>query len=180
MIYVFLADGFEETEALTTVDVLRRAQMPVTTVGIGKNSITGSHQITVLADIEETAFNMEDMEAVVLPGGMPGTRNLEASGTVQKAIRYAREHNKYLCAICAAPSVLGNLGILDGKRATCFPGYEVHPQNVQYTGEPAEADGKVITGKGAGCAVQFGLKIVETLKSAEAANEIKESMQCPW
>lgn len=180
MIYVFLADGFEETEALATIDVLRRAELPVTTVGIGKKNITGSHQITVIADMEEAEFKTEDLEAVVLPGGMPGTRNLEASGTVQKAIRYAAEHDKYLCAICAAPSVLGNLGLLDGKRATCFPGFEVHPRLVQYTGEPAVADGRIITGKGAGCAVQFGLKIAEVLKSAKAAKEVKESMQCPW
>ena len=177
MIYVFLADGFEETEALATVDVLRRAKLSVTTVGIGGKQITGSHKITVTADIEENQLVLnDDLQAVVLPGGMPGTLNLEASETVQKAIGFASTSNKYLCAICAAPSVLGHLGLLDNKKATCFPGFETNTDKVTYTGEPA---GNVITGKGAGCAVEFGLKIAQALTSEETASQVRSSMQCP-
>lgn len=180
MIYVFLANGFEETEALATVDVLRRAKLPVTTVGIGGSQITGSHNITVTADVEDKDLTLDDsLQAVVLPGGMPGTLNLEASDTVQCAIDFAKNNDKFLCAICAAPSILGHLGLLDGKKATCFPGFETNTDKVTYTGEPAVADGRVITGKGAGCAVDFGLKIVEALLSDAAANDVRSSMQCP-
>lgn len=180
MIYVFLADGFEETEALATVDVLRRAKLSVTTVGIGGKKITGSHKITVTADIEENQLVLnDDLQAVVLPGGMPGTLNLEASETVQNAIKFAIDNNKYLCAICAAPSILGHLGLLDNKKATCYPGFETNTDKVTYTGEPAVADGNVITGKGAGCAVEFGLKIAQELTSEETASQVRNSMQCP-
>lgn len=180
MIYVFLANGFEETEALATVDVLRRGKLPVTTVGVGGRQITGSHSIIVTADIEDKDLTLDgSLQAIVLPGGMPGTLNLEASKTVQSAIGYAKNNNKYLCAICAAPSIFGHLGLLDGKKATCFPGFETNTDKVTYTGEPAVADGKIITGRGAGCAVEFGLKIVTALLSENEANEIRSSMQCP-
>lgn len=179
MIYVFLADGFEVTEALATVDVLRRAKLPVTTVGIGSEEIQSSHGITVLPDVLETDLDFDDMTAVVLPGGMPGTINLENSATVQSAIKYAVENNKFICAICAAPSILGHLGLLDGKNATCFPGFEVNEDKVNYTDEPAVADGKIITGKGAGAAVEFALKIVSEMVSKEVSDEIRSTMQCP-
>lgn len=178
MIYVFLNNGFEETEALATIDVLRRGNLPVTTVGIGSMEITGSHNITVKADISEANFDPKDMQAVLLPGG-PGTATLEKAEAVQKAVKYAYDNDKYLFAICAAPSILGHLNILDGKKATCFPGYETNTDKVTYTGEPVVVDGKVITAKGAGCSIEFGLKIVEVLKSPETSAEVRSSMQCP-
>ncbi len=179
MIYVFLAEGFEVTEALATVDVLRRAQLPVTTVGIGSEEIQSSHGITVLPDALETDIDFEDMTAVVLPGGMPGTLNLEKSSTVQSAVKYAVENDKYIGAICAAPSILGHLGLLDGKNATCFPGCEVNVDKVNYTGASAVTDGKIITGKGAGAAIEFALEIVAQMVSQDKADEIRRTMQCP-
>ncbi len=180
MIYVFLAEGFEETEALATVDVLRRANLEVKTVGVGAKQITSSHNITVLADIEDKDIVLdESLQAVVLPGGMPGTINLENSKTVQKAIKFAKENDKYICAICAAPSILGHLGLLDGKKATCYPGFETNEDKVKYTGEGTVCDGKIITGKGAGVAVDFGLMIVSQLVSKEASDNIRSSMRCP-
>ena len=119
------------------------------------------------------------MTAIVLPGGMPGTINLENSKTVQSAIKYAVDNNLFIGAICAAPSILGHLGLLDGKNATCFPGCEVNEDKVNYTGEPAVADGKIITGKGAGAAVEFALKIVSEMVSKEVSEEIRSTMQCP-
>lgn len=179
MIYVFLAEGFEETEALATVDVLRRAKLDVKTVGVGAKQVTSSHKITVLADIEDKDIVLDEaLQAVVLPGGMPGTINLENSDTVQKTIKFAKENDKYICAICAAPSILGHLGLLDGKKATCFPGFETNTDKVTYTGEGAVCDGKIITGKGAGCAVDFGLMIASELVSKETSDEIRSSMQC--
>lgn len=178
MIYVFLADGFEETEALTTVDFLRRAKLMVQTVGIGSKTVTSSHKITVVADIDENDFDKNDLEAVILPGGMPGTLNLEKSATVISAVKYAYENNKYICAICAAPSILGHLGMLDNRHATCFPGFETNVDKVNYTGEPAVTDGKVITGKGAGCAIDFAYNIVCCLKDKKTADDVCKSMQC--
>lgn len=178
MIYVMLAEGFEITEALTTVDVLRRANLSVQTVGVDSEYVTSSCNIQVKSDIIPDMVNFEKADAVILPGGMPGTLNLEKSDFVQKAVDYCVENDKFLCAICAAPSILGHKNILDGKKATCYPGFEVNSDKVEYTGEGAVADGKIITGKGAGCSIEFGLLIVENLLSKEVADEVKGSMQC--
>lgn len=126
---------------------------------------------------EEISFN--NIDGVVLPGGMPGTVNLGKSETVTKAAVYCAENGKITAAICAAPSVLGNLGILKGKKATCFPGFEKELEGATYTAAPVEIDGNVITGKGAGCAILFGKAIVEKAVSAEAANKVCGDMQCP-
>ena len=124
MIYVFLADGFEEAEALVTVDILRRAGKKVTCVGVDKKEIVGAHGIKVTADIKTGEFAPVEFEGVVLPGGMPGTKNLMANATVCSAAKSAYKKGKLVGAICAAPAVLGNLGILKGKAATCYPGFE--------------------------------------------------------
>ena len=179
MIYVMLADGFEITEALTTVDVLRRANLEVKTVGVYGEYVTSSCNIQVKSDISPSDVVLEKADAVILPGGMPGTLNLEKSGFVQNAVDYCVENDKYLCAICAAPSILGHKNILNGKNATCYPGFEVNSDKVNYTGEWAVADGKIITGKGAGSTIRFALLIVENLLSKEIADEVKGSMQCP-
>lgn len=179
MIYVFLADGFEEIEALTPVDVLRRAGLKVTVAGVGSKEVTSSHGITVLCD--ESAENLtpsNDLEAVILPGGMPGTLNLEKSQKVNEFIDYAYKNNKYLCAICAAPSVLGHKNILNGKNASCFPGFEKDLFGANISSEYVVKDGNIITARGMGVSLQFGLKIAEQFVGKEKAEKIKSSVQC--
>ncbi|MCH5304359.1 MAG: DJ-1/PfpI family protein, partial [Ruminococcus sp.] len=174
-----LANGFEITEALTTVDVLRRAKLDILTVGVTGKTVTSSCNIKVEADILSDEVELDKLDAVILPGGLDGTNNLEKSEFVQSVLDFAVENEKQICAICAAPSILGHKGILDGKNATCFPGFEVNPDKVNYTGEPAVSDSNVITGKGAGCTIQFGLLIAEKMASPEIAKHVKETMQCP-
>ena len=177
MIYVFLADGFEETEAITPIDCLRRAGHQVLTVGIGGKTIKGSHGIPVTADITEEAAALSDaLEMIVLPGGMPGTLNLGASETVQKAIRFCCENGKKLAAICAAPSVFGDLGLLKGHRAVCFPGFEEHLTGAEVGTEPVCVSGNFITSRGAGTAMDFGLKLVAVLDGQETADALAKKM----
>lgn len=178
MIYVFLADGFEEIEALATVDVLRRADLPVTTVGIGKMDIVGTHHIVVKADATDDAISMADSSAIVLPGGMPGTLNLEASQTVQDAIAYAVLHQLPIAAICAAPSVLGHANVLNGVEATCYPGFEDDLYGATVSDRSVVTDGLFTTAKGAGVAVDFALELVARLRGISAAAQIREAMQC--
>lgn len=178
MIYVFLAPGFEEIEALAVVDVLRRAELDVLTVGVGEDFVVGSHQIPVACDISEKNLVLDErVEAIVLPGGMPGTLNLEKSENVQKAIDWAKENNKLICAICAAPSILGHKGLLDGKNATCFPGFEEELFGANISKDFVVRDGNIITAKGMGSAIEFGLQIAEILTSKENAQKIRASLQ---
>ncbi|MBQ5347506.1 MAG: DJ-1/PfpI family protein [Ruminococcus sp.] len=179
MIYLMLADGFEVTEALTTVDVLRRAKLELLTVGVTGRTVTASCGIKVEADIMPDEVELDRLDAVILPGGLDGTRNLGKSEFVSSVLDYAVENDKYTCAICAAPSILAKKGILDGKNATCFPGCEVSEDKVNYTGEPAVCDGKAITGKGAGCTIHFGLLIAEKMAGKEVSDHVKATMQCP-
>lgn len=173
MIYVFLANGFEEIEALYTVDLLRRAGLDMRTVAVGDDiKITGSHGISVIADIKESDFCDVMPAVVILPGGMPGTLNLEASNTVEMAIYNAMEHGNLVCAICAAPSILGVAGYLKGKRATCFPGFEEYLDGAIFTDARVERDGNIITAKGMGCAAEFALTIIEALLGKEKADEV--------
>ena len=178
MVYVFLAPGFEEIEALAVVDVLRRAELDVLTVGVGEDFVIGSHQIPVACDIFEKALVLdENVEAIVLPGGMPGTLNLEKSETVQKAIDWAIENDKLVCAICAAPSILGHKRLLDGKSATCFPGFEEELFGANVSKDFVVKDGNIITAKGMGSAIEFGLQIAEILTSTHNAQKIRASLQ---
>ncbi len=178
MIYVFLANGFEEIEALAVVDILRRAELEVVTVGVGGDAVIGSHQIAVAADINEKNIVLNDsIDAIVLPGGMPGTLNLEKSANVQKAIDWAIENNKLVCAICAAPSILGHKNLLNGKKATCFPGFEEELLGAKVTKDFVVKDGNIITAKGMGSAVEFGLQIAEVLASPLEAKKIRASLQ---
>ena len=179
MVYVLLAEGFEEIEALTPVDVLRRANIDVMTAGVGGEVVCGAHGIPVVCDTTVEHIPYDSINGIVLPGGMPGTINLEKSQTVAKALDYAYENGRFVCAICAAPSILGKRGMLDGKKATCFPGFEVDSRNITYTGAPAQSDGKIITGKGAGCAVDFGLEIVKNILDGETFEKVRGAMQCP-
>lgn len=180
MIYVFLADGFEEVEALAPVDLLRRAGLSVQTVGVTGKVVTGSHGIAVAADILPEAVVLDEaVEAVVLPGGMPGASNLDASPAVQAAVDFAAQNGKLVCAICAAPFILGKKGLLSGKRATCFPGFEAQLTGARVTGDFVTCDGQFITAKGMGAAVDFGLAVVATLCGEEAAAQLRETIQAP-
>lgn len=178
MVVVFLADGFEEIEALSVVDVLRRADINVVTVGIGGKSIRGAHDIIVYADIEDSNIKPDKLKAVVLPGGMPGTVNLENSDIVQHFIDVAIERNLPVCAICAAPSILGHRGLLNGKKAVCYPGFEKDLTGAVISSDKVVRDGQFITAKGAGVALDFSLEILSVLLSKEHALKIAKSMQC--
>ena len=178
MIYLFLANGFEEIEALATVDILRRAGCELVTVGVGGRKITGAHMIEVTADIDEKEAETDGLDMVVLPGGMPGTLNLEKSPIAGAVIRYCAENDKYIAAICAAPSILGHMNLLKEHTATCFPGYEQELHAKRVSKDPVCVSGKVITARGAGVSVEFALKIVEVLFGSEKSMMLRKSMQC--
>ncbi len=177
MVYMFLANGFEEIEALCPLDLMRRAGIAVKTVAVGSdNFVTGSHGITVRADINESELSDDAPEMIILPGGLPGTTNLEASATVQRAIDSALKNDAYLCAICAAPSVLGKRGILCGRKAICYPGFEKYLEGATISNCKVALDGKIITAAGMGVALDFGLAIITALCGEEKAREIKTSV----
>lgn len=178
MVYVFLADGFEIIEALAPVDMMTRAKIDVTTVGVDKKVVTSSCGVAVTCDIEADEFQFEDVEAIVLPGGMPGTLNLENSPFVQAVIDEASECGALICAICAAPSILGHKGLLRGKNAISFPGFEETLDGAIISDEYVVTDGDFITAKGAGVAVDFGLEIVKELLGEEAADAVRNAIQC--
>ncbi|HPY83684.1 MAG TPA: DJ-1/PfpI family protein [Ruminococcus flavefaciens] len=168
MIYAFLAEGFEETEAVTPIDLLRRSGKKVITVGVGDNIIMGSHGIPVVTDtIAQEAPLTDELEMIILPGGMPGTLNLEKSEYVQAAIDFCTTNNKYIGAICAAPSILGHKGLLKGRKAVCYEGFEAQLEGAEVLNAPVAVDGNIITARGAGVAVQFGLALVEAVVSKE-------------
>lgn len=181
MVYVLLANGFEEVEALAPVDVLRRAGIEVKTVAVEDVNdylITGSHGITVKVDLLVEDIPKENIDAIILPGGMPGTANLEANKYVIDTIHYCHENGKLIAAICAAPSILGHLGLLSGKKATCFPGYEKDLHCAVFTGGSVVTDGNIITADGVGNAIRFGQAIAAYFVGGEAARRVTESMQC--
>ena len=180
MIYVFFAQGFEEVEGITVVDVLRRAGLNVTTIGVGFSCITGAHGISILCDDEITGVIPNDkIEAIVLPGGMPGTTNLEESPEVQAMIDYAAMKNILIGAICAAPIILGHKGLLKGRTATCFPGFEEELIGAHLSDQAVCRDGNIITAKGMGASIDFSIEIVKALTNEQAALDLKESLQCP-
>lgn len=178
MIYIFLADGFEEIEALTPIDILRRAEADVKTVGIGGKSIVSTRGIKVEADLEESELTTVGLEMIVLPGGSPGYKNLDNSHTVHSYIDYAFEKGIWIAAICAAPTILGKKGILKGKHAICFPGMEEQLQGAIISDEYVCEDDNFITAKGAGVSVDFSLSLVAKLKGKQRADAIKAQMQC--
>ena len=176
--YVFLAEGFEEVEALTPVDILRRGGVTVKTVGIGAKTVTGSHGIPVVCDIAEEDVIPEEIDLMVLPGGMPGTPNLGASLTLQEGLVYAAREDLWVGAICAAPSVLGENGLLHGRKYTCYPGFENDEKyHGTYTAAPLQQDGKLITANGAGNAMTFALYLLAALQGEEKALEVARSIQ---
>lgn len=179
MVYVFLANGFEEIEAVAPIDILRRAGADVVTVGVDGDTITAAHKVVFTPDITvDKVVLSDDIDMIVLPGGMPGTLNLENNDYVQAAIDYCAKNDKYIGSICAAPSILGHKGLLKGREAICFPGFEKDLEGAVISKEPVVSDGKFVTAKGAGVAVDFGLMLAEKLVGAEKSDEIRKGIQC--
>lgn len=177
MVYLFLAEGFEEIEALTTVDILRRCGIAIQTVSVAESmEVAGAHGIAVKADKMLEDVVLEDAEALVLPGGMPGTDNLESCGRLKELLRQAYAREILIAAICAAPKILGAMGLLEGKCAVCFPGYEDFMTGAEVLTENAVVDGNIITSRGAGTAHDFAFEIARKLGKAVQANVTRESM----
>lgn len=177
-VYVFLADGTEEVEALTAVDLLRRAGAEVVTVSVMENRmIRSSHQIGIEADEVFGTSDYSDADMLVLPGGMPGTLHLKEHPGLQDILRQHKDQGTYLAAICAAPSVFGHLGFLNGKRAVCYPGFEEELAGAFIEEAPVVQDGTIITSKGLGTAIDFSLQMITALFGAERAKQVLESVQ---
>lgn len=174
MVYILLAPGFEEAEALVPADLLRRAKVPVALTALEGTQVTGGHGITVVADTDLSQVDLSQMSMLVLPGGAQGVLNLSSSPAVSALIRTTLEHSIPVAAICAAPTILGSMGLLDGKKAVCYPGMENQllgaqvPQNTRVV-----QDGLITTGQAAGSAVEFGLALVEQLAGAQKAQEVR-------
>ena len=172
MVYMLLGTGFEETEAITPLDLLRRAGVEVATVGLNGNVVYGGHGIGITADVEPDQMDLNSMEMIILPGGLGGVASIRASSKAIDAIRFAYENNKYVAAICAGPTILASLGITDSKNVTCYPGCEAQMGSAVMQNQAAVTDGKVITGTSAGCAIPFGLHLIAALKGTDAAEAI--------
>lgn len=176
---IFLATGFEEIEALTVVDLLRRVRVDVDMVSItGEKKAIGSHNIIVETDKIINQLNFSEYDMLILPGGMPGTLNLEANEILMNQVDAFYKEDKLLAAICAAPSIFGHKGILKGRTACCYPGYEKDLEGATVSMEPVCMDGNIITSRGMGCAVLFGLKIVEVLLGKDVCNDLAEKIIC--
>ena len=177
MVYVLLGTGFEETEAIAPIDLLRRAGIPTMTVGINGSTVYGGHGIGIAADITIGQMDLTDLEMIVLPGGLGGVASVRACPEALAALKFAWDNGKYVAAICAGPTVLTDLGITDGKNATCYPGCENGMGNAHMIPDAAcVRDGCLITGTSAGCAIPFGLGLIETLKGKEAADIVAKQI----
>jgi len=176
-VFIFLAEGFEETEAIATMDVMRRGGLDVTSVSVtGNLLVNGAHGIAVNADTLFEKANLSSGDMLVLPGGMPGASNLNAHAGLKSALEQYAANGKKIAAICAAPLVLGGLDLLQGKKATAYPGFESTLKGATYVNSPVVKDGNIITGRGPGFAFQFGLAIVEELQGKEKANEVADGL----
>ncbi len=175
-----LAEGFEEIEAVSIIDVLRRADIEVVIAYLEKKSVKGSHNICITADMPLSKCTADEFDAIILPGGMPGSENLKQSKAVGDFIRSLHVRGRLVGAICAAPMVLGHAGILKGKNATCYPGFEKELVGAIISDKPVIADKNIVTGKGAGCAIPFALEIIGILKGEEIKNTIKNNLQVYW
>ena len=176
MIYVLLADGFEEIEAIAPIDVMRRGGLNVATAGVGKKDITGSHSITITADMSVDEINTEDVEGIILPGGMPGTLNLQKNEKVIELVRYCYENEILLAAICAAPKVFGVLGLLSGVKATCYPGFEAKLVGAVCKRKDVVSDKNFITAKGAGVTQNFAEAIADKLGKGAVCRRVIKGM----
>ena len=177
-VYIFLAPGFEEIEGLTVVDLMRRAGIDITTVSIlSTREVIGAHHIPVTADILFSGRDFSDADMLLLPGGGPGTCNLEAFQPLKDLLIKFHQDGHYIGAICAAPMILGHLGFLKGKRATCYPGFEKDLVGASPVTDPVVVDGKIITSRGLGTAIDFSAALIELLTDPETAVRIKEEIQ---
>lgn len=176
-ICIFLATGFEEVEALFPLDILRRGGLEVKTVSVtGEKFVMGAHGVPVGADVLFEDLNPEDVEMIVLPGGLPGATNLDAHAGLDQLIMAFAEAKKPLAAICASPLVFGKRGLLKGKKATCYPGFDKYLEGAEYTGNKVEVVENIITGKGPGAAWEFGFTILEKYAGAKKAQEVRSGM----
>ena len=176
-IALFLAEGFEEIEALTVVDLARRARLEIQTVSISEEKeVPGSHGILVTADEVIGNIDFEELDMIVLPGGLPGTDNLENCTLLQEKIRYFLQTGRQVAAICAAPRIFGHLGVLEGKQAVCYPTMEGELKGAQIPDTTTAVSGNLITARGMGCAIDFGLKIVEHYAGKDKARELEEQI----
>lgn len=173
MVYMLLGTGFEETEAIAPLDLMRRAGIAVATVGVNGKTVYGGHGIGVEADILLEEMDLTQLEMIVLPGGLGGVSSVRNAPLAMDALRFAWENDKFVAAICAGPTVLADLGITDGRNTTCYPGCEQQMGSAKVSADAAcVRDGKLITGASAGCAVAFGLALVEALKGSSAAQSV--------
>ena len=176
-IAIFFAEGYEEIEALTVVDLCRRAGIQADMVSVTDSlQVTGSHNIPVMMDKFLKDVDFEALDMIVLPGGMPGTRNLEKVPVLMEQVKAFAASGKYIAAICAAPSVFGHLGLLQGKTACCYPGFEEELAGAKVSYNSCEADENIITGRGMGCAIDFSLKIIEKLENGDISSEIGQKI----
>ena len=173
MVYLLLGTGFEEVEAIAPLDLMRRAGIEVLSVGVTGKTVVGSHGIGIEADITIDQMDLTNLEMIILPGGLGGVASARASQSALDALSFAWENGKYVAAICAGPTVLADLHITDGRSATCYPGCESGMGNAcMASGAACVQDGKLITGTSAGCAIPFGLKLIEVLKGKETADKV--------
>ncbi len=173
MVYILLGTGFEETEAIAPLDLLRRAGIPTMTAGITGKTVYGSHGIGVVADITLQELDLTALEMIVLPGGLGGVASARACPEALEALRFAWENGKFVAAICAGPTVLADLHITDGRKATCYPGCEGGMGSAETVSQAAFVrDGRLITGTSAGCAIPFGLALIEALRGKQAADAV--------
>lgn len=174
---MLFAEGYEEVEALMTVDLLKRGGVGVTMASItDERMVRGSHDIRVAMDATLEEVDLGGMDAILIPGGLQGTQNLGKDAATCQALKNMSSAGKVVGAICAAPSVLGACGILQGKRATCYPGFEEKLEGAEFVDEMAVADGNVVTSRGLGTSMEFGFKLLEILVSPEKAQEIREQI----
>ncbi|MBR5783241.1 MAG: DJ-1/PfpI family protein [Clostridia bacterium] len=176
MVYILLTDGFEEVEALTPIDLLRRSNVEIKTVGIGTLHPTGAHGVQVVADITEAEVSVSDMEMLILPGGYPGYANLDNSKAVHALIDAALQKDCFVAAICGAPTILGKRGDLNGKVACCYPGMEADLKEAIVSEDPVCVDGHIITSRSAGTAMAFALTLVDVLCGKEQASKMKQAI----
>ena len=177
MVYLLLGTGFEETEAIAPLDLLRRAGCNVLSVGVNGKTVYGGHGIGIEADITLEEMDLTNMEMIILPGGLGGVASVRASEQAMNALRFAWENDKFVAAICAGPTVLADLGITDGKKATCYPGCEADMGSaIMQENAPCIRDGKLITGTSAGCAIAFGLELIAALKGQQTADTIAQQI----
>ena len=176
MVYIILGKGFEPVEAIAPCDILRRGGVDVKLAGIGGKTVEAAHGVTVAADCTVEEIDQNALEMIVLPGGLPGSTNLQAHEGLTANIRAFASAGKKLAAICAAPMVFGSCGILDGKKATIYPGMEEYLTGAEPTGEAATVDGNIITGQGPALAMEFALAIAENVKGKETADAVAEDL----